>query len=148
MGKTKDESGVFGVTKKGKIQLGTKYLPVSPAVIIDKRLSGNDLRVWLVLAGFWNTKTGLCFPSIETIARLSGLSEKTVKRIRKKLRRLRFILRWDYDYHHEGSKHEHCKYKLNTMYLITDEDMQFWRDAHKKKRESSKPKNKNRWVRP
>jgi hypothetical protein len=59
----------------------------------DERLLESDLRVLGALCSFYNTKTGLCFPSHAKIAARTSVSRSTVKNSLRRLRGLGYV-RW------------------------------------------------------
>jgi hypothetical protein len=65
-----------------------------PTILIDAESIGvGHWAVYLAIRSHRNSKTKRCDPSVETIARETGLGEKTVKRKRNELKRLN-ILGW------------------------------------------------------
>jgi hypothetical protein len=65
-----------------------------PTILIDAESIGvGHWAVYLAIRSHRNSKTKRCDPSVETIARETGLGEKTVKRKRNELKRLN-ILDW------------------------------------------------------
>jgi hypothetical protein len=59
----------------------------------DERLLESDLRVLGALCSFYNSKTGLCFPSHSKIAGRTSVSRSTVKNSLGRLRDLGYV-RW------------------------------------------------------
>tara|TARA_Y100000310_G_scaffold107399_1_gene105841 strand:+ start:115 stop:732 length:618 start_codon:yes stop_codon:yes gene_type:complete len=60
-------------------------------ILADKRLSGNDCRVYFALVSFMNVKDGKCYPRYNTIRKRTGLSERTIQRSVKYLAKLQLI---------------------------------------------------------
>ena len=129
-----DDGGVFSVlNKKNKIHLEDNFIQVSHALYHDKRLNCKDRDVFAVLVAHRNQKTALCCPSIETISEITGLSIRTVKRVREKLKRLKYI-KW-------RIVNDHCEYTLNEWFVITKE-----KKAPKQIEREAPKANRNVWV--
>ena len=75
-------------------------------MIRDKRLSGNDIRVWLELRTHANNKTLKCFVKHETVSAALGISYKTVARSVSEL--------CDSGYLTKQRTRGACHYKLHT----------------------------------
>ena len=61
------------------------FAKVHMQVIRDRDLSNGDKLVYCDLAGYANSKTGECYPSMQTIANDLSMSDRTVKRAIKTL---------------------------------------------------------------
>jgi DNA-binding MarR family transcriptional regulator len=68
----------------------------SKAVVFSKNLRLTDLKVYLVLLGHYNRVSRECFPSIRVIAEETGLTEKTVKASRNRLKQ-QGLINWTSD---------------------------------------------------
>ena len=63
-------------------------------------LTGSQLATYVSIRSFKNSKTGRCFPSMQTIAERASLSPKTVQSAKRSLRKMG-LLGWDL----RGRKH-------------------------------------------
>jgi hypothetical protein len=68
-----------------------KFKIIPDAVLLDKRVTKNDLLVYNALLLFKNNKTQKAFPSIATLCKVSRLSEKSVRNGLKHLEELGYI---------------------------------------------------------
>ena len=68
-----------------------KFTIIPDAVLLDKRVTKNDLVVYSALLLFKNNKTQKAFPSIATICEISRLSKNPVKTALKHLAELGYI---------------------------------------------------------
>jgi Helix-turn-helix domain len=73
-----------------KVILGDNKMSwkVGKSVLLYSKTKANERVVMLVLADFADDKSYLCYPSIETIAKLANIDDSTVKRILPKLVKL------------------------------------------------------------
>lgn len=68
-----------------------KFKMIPEAVLLDKRVTKNDLLVYNALLLFKNNKTQKAFPSIATLCKISRLSENPVRKALKHLAELGYI---------------------------------------------------------
>lgn len=68
-----------------------KFKMIPEALILDERITKNDLLVYVGLSQFNNNKTKKAFPSIATLCKVSRLSKNTVKTALKHLEELGYI---------------------------------------------------------
>ena len=93
------------------------YMDVEKAIktaVGMNNITPNDRLVWFILAHHRNSKTGRCFPSIETIMKETGLSRSSVKRSKDNLEELGVLQiiegggRFSNNYHLLIYDTEHC----------------------------------------
>lgn len=78
--------------KRQKIKLTRKsHIWIHTIVFDDTRLKASDKLVYLTLARFANNETQECFPSIEKICEVSGLTNRTVTKSLRKLEKYNYI---------------------------------------------------------
>lgn len=68
-----------------------KFKMIPETLILDERITKNDLLVYVGLSQFNNNKTKKAFPSIATLCKVSRLSKNTVKTALKHLEELGYI---------------------------------------------------------
>lgn len=68
-----------------------KFKIIPETLILDERITKNDLLVYVGLSQFNNNKTKKAFPSIATLCKVSRLSKNTVKTALKHLEELGYI---------------------------------------------------------
>ena len=88
------------MSRKSSKKTKSKFIyrwTVSPNLLLGHpTLKATDKIVWLILASHLNPISKLCCPKVSTIARESRLSENTVKRSRKRLKKVG-LLDWRLD---------------------------------------------------
>jgi len=78
--------------KRQKIKLTRKsHIWIHTIVFDDTRLKASDKLVYLTLARFVNNETQECFPSIEKICEVGGLTNRTVTKSLRKLEKYNYI---------------------------------------------------------
>ena len=78
--------------KRQKLKLTRKsHIWIHTIVFDDTRLKTSDKLVYLTLARFVNNETQECFPSIEKICEVSGLTNRTVTKSLRKLEKYNYI---------------------------------------------------------
>ena len=87
--------------------IGFVQIPHIALEYLAKHLTGNQFKVYLMLVKHRNNQTRLCYPSIHKIAKETNLSEPTIKRIRKRLKKLGLI-----SWKRERTKRKSCFYGL------------------------------------
>lgn len=64
---------------------------IDNAVLFSSKLTIYEKMVYSILGAYANSKTGECFPSVKTIARLSGISDNTARKALKGLEEKKLI---------------------------------------------------------
>ena len=64
------------------------------AALMDRRLTGTDVRVLCALSSFYNRKTGACWPSKSSIQERSGMGRTVVSDSLRHLRDAGYINYW------------------------------------------------------
>ena len=78
--------------KRQKLKLTRKsHIWIHTIVFDDTRLKTSDKLVYLTLARFVNNETQECFPSIEKICEVGGLTNRTVTKSLRKLEKYNYI---------------------------------------------------------
>lgn len=110
---------------------------ICKGVIYSKEVNDSEFRTYCVIRSLVNLKKEVAWPSVETIAELSGHSTRTARRNIARLEQMDLIKRIP----RNGSSNYYMVKKLqNSSVLRNEQDIQEWMDSHAPKQpEPKKP---------